>query len=84
MENKILKLMLDKLESIERKLETIELEIKVIKNNTQVIQSSTSNMDTHISFVENIYDSVKTPFYYVVNSFSTNKIEPLEQIKLIK
>lgn len=79
MENTTLKLILDKLEYMERKLEIIESEIEIIKN-------STNNMDTHISFVENIYESVKYPFYYVMNNFSTKKIEPYEkkQIKLIK
>jgi len=77
MENNTLKLILDKLESIEKRLEVIESEIEIIKN-------STENMDTHISFVENIYESVKYPFYYIMNNFSTKKIEPPKQIKLIK
>lgn len=71
------KLILDKLESIEKRLIVIESEIEIIKN-------STENMNTHISFVENIYESVKYPFYFIMNNFSTKKIEPLEQIKLIK
>jgi hypothetical protein len=76
-ENKTLNLILDKLVLIEKKLEVIESEIENIKN-------STKNMDTHISFVENVYESVKYPFYYIMNNFSTKKIEVPNQIKLIK
>lgn len=78
------KLILDKLESIEKRLFIIELEMNNIKYSTQIIESSAHNMDTHISFIENIYESVKYPFYYIMNNFSTKKIELPDQIKLIK
>lgn len=59
---------LDKLEDIEKRLEVLETEMIYIK------QSST-NMNEHISFVENVYDTIKSPFYYVMN-----KIKPIENI----
>jgi len=72
----IFKLVLEKLEKIESRLDSIESEINNIK-------SSTEKMDTHISFVEHIYDTVKSPFYYIINKVSYKKIEevPLKTIQ---
>lgn len=75
MEKYTLELLFYKLELIEKRLDEITDDIIIIKKGT-------SNMDTHISFVENIYDSIKYPFYCIINNFSTKKIEPqLKQIK---
>jgi hypothetical protein len=32
-------------------------------------------MNEHISFIENVYDTVKNPFYFIIN-----KIRPIENI----
>ncbi len=63
-------IILDKLISIEKRLTDIENEIKEIK-------TSANNMDNHISFVENIYNSIKLPFHYIINRINykdTNRI----------
>lgn len=65
-QNSIYLEILEKLNKIEEKLEIIQTDINNIKK-------STLNMDTHISFVETVYDTVKNPFYYIMN-----KIQPIQ------
>jgi hypothetical protein len=65
---KLLYKILDKLDNIEERLEKIEKEVNYIKD-------SSDNMNEHISFVETVYDTVKSPFYFIMN-----KIKPIEQI----
>lgn len=64
------------------KLELIEQKLIKIEDDILFLQQSANNMDTHISFIENVYDSIKYPFYYFINTFSSKNIEP--QIKCIK
>lgn len=66
----ILYKILDKLDDIDQRLGVIESDIEQIKK-------SNSNMDEHISFVENVYDTIKNPFYYIMN-----KIEPIDTIHI--
>jgi len=53
-------LILEKLTLITQRLDHIELRI-------DHIEQSTNNMDNHISFVENIYDTCKMPFFSLMN-----------------
>ena len=66
----ILYKILDKLDDIDQRLSVIESDIEQIKK-------SNSNMDEHISFVENVYDTIKNPFYYIMN-----KIKPIDTIHI--
>lgn len=69
MEEKISnEVILEKLNEIIDRLSKIEKEIQYIKKGSE-------NMTEHISFVENIYDTIKNPFYYVIS-----KIKPIEKI----
>jgi hypothetical protein len=54
---------LDKIDEINKRLDSIEKRI-------DDIESSTSNMDSHINFVENIYDVCKLPFSNLVQMLS--------------
>lgn len=59
-------MILKEIKNLENKIDSIHGELKEIKK-------STLNMDTHISFVETVYDTVKNPFYYIMN-----KIQPIQ------
>jgi hypothetical protein len=41
-----------------------------IENKQNTIMNSTSNMDNHISFVENVYETLKNPLNYVANKIN--------------
>ena len=66
-------IILEKLDIILKKLETIE-------NKLGDCENSCENMDSHISFVNNVYSSVKSPLQYIIDKVSYTKTE-LPQIK---
>jgi hypothetical protein len=57
-----------------------KIDDKLIKD-TVFIQDSLDNMNTHISFIENVYDTIKLPFYFILNTISKIDI-PEKQILL--
>jgi hypothetical protein len=59
---------LNKLDEILMRLDKIEKDIKYLKNGND-------NMNEHISFIESVYDTIKNPFYLLMN-----KIKPIEKI----
>lgn len=65
-------------------LKIIKIKIITIENELDIIRHNTNNINTHISFVENVYESIKYPFYFIMNNFSNKKITPLVQIKTIE
>jgi hypothetical protein len=52
--------------------EDIKLEIKEINKKVtrllELLETDCKKMSNHIDFVENIYESVKTPFTYIMDS----------------
>jgi DNA anti-recombination protein RmuC len=63
------------LSAILKKLDTIEQRIVNIEEEIHDIKQSSDNMNDHISFVESVYDTVKSPFYFIMN-----KIKTIEQL----
>lgn len=59
---------LKKLDEIIQRLNKIEEDIKYLKNGND-------NMTEHISFIEHVYDTIKSPFYFIMN-----KVKPIHQI----
>lgn len=55
---------LDKLDEILIRLDKIEADIQYLKNGSDT-------MTEHISFVDNVYDSIKNPFYFILNKIKT-------------
>lgn len=53
-----LKIMKQKMEVLEKKIDRI----------LDLLESDCKKMRDHIDFVENVYDNVKTPFNYVMDS----------------
>ena len=67
--------------SINRKLDIINEKLDKILLNQQDntlninkinkdIGSFSKNMCTHISFIENVYDNIKSPFHFILNKIS--------------
>jgi len=62
-----------KIDNIDIKIDNIDnIEIKIDKiiNQNDKISSETCRMDSHVSFVEDIYDKVKSPFHFTMNTIS--------------
>lgn len=76
----MLELILDKLNNIEQKLEQIENDIKNInyKIDNNLINNC-EKMGSHVDFVENVYNTVRSPLQYISNSI-TMKNNVLPQI----
>ena len=56
--NNDLSLLKEKMDILEKKLDRI----------LELVENDCKKMREHIDFVENVYDNVKTPFNYVMNS----------------
>ena len=56
--NKDLSALKEKMDILEKKLDRI----------LELMENDCKKMRDHIDFVENVYDNVKTPFNYVMNS----------------
>ena len=76
-DKQLLELVLNKLEQLENSHLNLERKIDEIYKNTK-------RMEDHINFVENTYDTVKTPFHYLMDkvsllSFSTFRKSEITQ-----
>ena len=75
MNNLKLDIIIEKLDRIEEKLDKIENDIKVLKKGNE-------QLDDHITFIENVYDTIKSPFYYILNKVSYIDKIPNKQKKI--
>jgi len=60
--------------SLHERLDLVLLRLDVIEKKLNDVCQSTNNMDSHISFIDNLYDSIVEPLYYILNKVSFNKI----------
>lgn len=70
-----LDIIIEKLDRIEEKLDKLEKDIKILKNGNEKI-------DEHITFIDNVYDTIKSPFYYIINKVSYIDKVPEKQKKI--
>jgi chromosome segregation ATPase len=68
-------IVLNKLDDILKKIINIEARIENLEQDIKYLKDGTNNMNEHISFIENVYDTIKNPFYFVMN-----KIKPIDNI----
>lgn len=64
----------DKIFALESRCERIEQKMDKI---LELLEKDCKKMTDHIDFIENVYDNVKSPFYYLmdkVNLLSTNRM----------
>lgn len=64
----------DKIVALETRCERIEQKLDKI---LELLEKDCKKMTDHIDFIENVYDNVKSPFYYLmdkVNLLSTNRM----------
>lgn len=69
------------LTEISNKLNYITEHLNYIENDIKDIKHSSNNMNEHISFVETVYDTVKIPFYYIINKITPISNLPSKKIK---
>lgn len=65
---------LEKIVALENRCERIEEKLDKI---LELLEKDCKKMTDHIDFIENVYDNVKSPFYYLmdkVNLLSTNRM----------
>ena len=53
------------LENLENRIQIIEKKLDRI---LELLESDCKKMRNHIDFVENVYDNIKSPFNYIMNS----------------
>jgi uncharacterized protein YaaN involved in tellurite resistance len=64
----------DKIVALENRCERIEQKLDKI---LELLEKDCKKMTDHIDFIENVYDNIKSPFYYLmdkVNLLSTNRL----------
>jgi uncharacterized protein YaaN involved in tellurite resistance len=54
----------DKIVSLENRCERIEQKMDKI---LELLEKDCKKMTDHIDFIENVYDNVKSPFYYLMD-----------------
>jgi len=54
-------------------IKKISVRLDKIENDISYLKNGTDNMNNHISFIENVYETVKYPFYSIINKFSDKK-----------
>lgn len=67
----------NQIDILNNKIENINLKLNNIEILLLKISNETNRMDSHVSFVENIYNQVKSPFFYLmhkINIISNNKL----------
>ena len=65
---------LTRLIKLENRCEQMEIKIDKI---LEILEKDCKKMTDHIDFIENVYDNVKSPFYYLmdkVNLLSNNRM----------
>jgi archaellum component FlaC len=61
-----------KIESISNKIESLDSKIDKVIMELNKMSKETERMDTHVTFVENIYDTVKHPFHFIMNKIGNS------------
>jgi hypothetical protein len=64
-----------KLQKMEQDIECVKIEINNLKIEIDYIKKGNDIVTNHVSFIENVYDTIKTPFYFILN-----KIQPISHI----
>ena len=87
-----------KLQNIQNKLDSFETQMNRIENKLDKLlkdfeilndlEPQCKKMSEHIDFVENVYDKVKSPMYYIFNKISkirniTNRDENMTNNRLL-
>ena len=52
------------------KFESLKKEVKILSEKIDLLIETCSNMDAHISFVNGVYNTVRTPFSYILGKFN--------------
>lgn len=62
-------------------IKKISIRLDKIENDISYLKKGSDNMNNHISFIENVYDTIKYPFYLIINRI--HKINNLPEKNVI-
>ena len=81
-----LKLILDKLNILENKMDNIENGIKLIHIKLDKCETSCKTMDDHIEFIEETYQSLRSPLDFVRSqvNYITGNVANINQLPQLK
>lgn len=69
-----------KIDNLEKKIDNLETKLdKIYDLITNNVVNSCNKMNNHIKFIENVYETIKMPMFFIVN-----KIKYLSEFKKIK
>ena len=71
-------------QNISNQLIQIQKDLDFIKSELKEIKSGTNKMESHITFVDSVYNQVKSPFHYVMDLVSKRPIKCLNYNKANK
>ncbi len=66
-------------ELILQQLKEISSRLTLIEEKLEHIKKGNDNMNEHIDFVENVYNTVKSPFYYIMSKVKRIDVIPEKQ-----
>lgn len=69
----VLRELVEKIERLEKELVA---RVDRLESRLDAISSSATRMDDHISFVESVYERVKSPFHFLMNSVGRIRVPP--------
>ena len=67
---------LTKIENLEKNMNVIESKLDMLLDKFEILNDlkpQCKKMSDHIDFVENVYDKVKSPMYYILNKITQIK-----------
>ena len=65
---------LDEIMEIKKKQDEIERIINIICEKLDKISNETNRMDSHVTFVEDIYDKIKSPFHFIMDKVNNTRL----------
>jgi uncharacterized protein Yka (UPF0111/DUF47 family) len=69
----------NKITQIENKIDKLETKLNKI---LELLEKDCKKMTDHIDFIENVYDNVKSPFYYLMDK--VNSLSLLSNTRMIE
>ena len=72
-------ILIEKIIELEKRCERMETKMDKI---LELLEKDCKKMTDHIDFIENVYDNVKSPFYYIMDK--VNSLSLLSNTRLLE
>ena len=70
---------IEHVDNLEKRIAELDCRLTRIEELLENIYNSTTKMDTHINFIEHVYNKIQTPFFNILGMFSSTTPKSLEQ-----